>query len=107
MGFRSGADVKVSPLGSHRVLVATVTPSLYPNHIHPVIDADLASGAPGLSRTESRDSNRRWGYSVQLPPTEEVLVRIVDPLGRSTELRAAGYAGVISADKGGSGSSVL
>jgi len=96
--FRSGADIKRSPIGSHHLRVSTIGLSGGVPVEHVQAEADLPDTqpltppvpeAPGQILRGSRDASGRFLYEVFVPKVDTYLrVRLVDPAGRASELRA-------------------
>ena len=96
---RSLAETRVTPLGVHRIEFLTVdrsTPAPTQTeharanlNVIPAIPATPVEAA-GTVRRGPKDTDGRWLYESYVPAgDDEVLVRMIDPLGRVTEQRAA------------------
>jgi hypothetical protein len=95
---RSLAETRVTPLGVHHIEFLTLdrsvpvpTPTLHARADLNVIPATPASPAEeaGTVTRGPRDVNGRWLYESYVPADDnEVIVRMIDPLGRVTEQRA-------------------
>jgi hypothetical protein len=96
--FRSSADIKRSPVGAHHLSVSTIGLSGVPVE-HLQAEADLPDiapltppepEAPGQILRGTRDAAGRFLYEVFVPKGDtDLRVRLVDPAGRASELRAA------------------
>ena len=95
---RSLAETRVTPLGVHRIEFLTLdrsvpvpTPTLHARadlNVIPAIPASPVEAAGTVTRGP-RDVNGRWLYESYVPvDDDEVIVRMIDPLGRVTEQRA-------------------
>jgi hypothetical protein len=96
--FRSGADITRSPLGPHHLRVSTIGDAggVPVEHVH--AEADLPAiapltppipEAPGQILRGARDTDGRFLYETFVPKGDsDLLVRLIDPANRSTELRA-------------------
>ena len=95
--FRSSADIKRSPIGAHHLSVSTIGLSAVPVE-HLQAEADLPDiapltppvpEAPGQILRGTRDAAGRFLYEVIVPKGDtDLRVRLVDPAGRASELRA-------------------
>jgi hypothetical protein len=96
---RSLAETRVTPLGVHRIEFLTVnrsTPTPTPTeharanlNVIPAIPAVPVEAAGTITRGP-KDTTGRWLYESYVPVgDDEVIVRMIDPLGRVTEQRAA------------------
>jgi hypothetical protein len=96
--FRSSADTKRSPIGAHHLSVSTIDLSGGVPVEHLQADADLPDiapltppvpEAPGQILRGTRDAAGRFLYEVFVPKGDtDLRVRLVDPAGRASELRA-------------------
>jgi hypothetical protein len=96
--FRSGADVKRSPVGAHRLRISTIgsTGGVPVEHVQAEADLpDVAPltppvpEAPGQILRGTRDAAGRSLYEVFVPKGDtDLRVRLADPAGRASELRA-------------------
>ena len=96
---RSLAETRVTPLGVHRIEFLTVDRSTPAPTVteHARANLDVIPAIPatpveavGTVTRGPKDTTGRWLYESYVPAGEdEVVVRMIDPLGRVTEQRAA------------------
>jgi hypothetical protein len=97
--FRSSADIRISPAGGHRVQVSTIdrtgpvpkeTVSAQGTLSTLAMRANPPVQAVGAITRGDRDTTGRYMYEAFVPfGAQEALVRMIDPLGRSSVLRVA------------------
>jgi len=106
---RSSAEIRITPLGTHRMIIFTVrrvapTPEEFEagglssliretEHVRTALPsiAEITTPAetPGAITRSDLDSNGRWQYQSFVPTDDdEVVVRLIDPLGRISEQKA-------------------
>jgi hypothetical protein len=96
---RSLAETRATPLGVHRIEFLTVDRStpIPTETLHAASPLDVIGAIPsppdeaaGTVTRGPRDGDGRWLYESYVPvDDDEVVVRMIDPLGRVTEQRAA------------------
>src|SRR5262249_46062235 len=96
--FRSSADIRVAPLGVHRVQVSTVDRSgplpretLRVQSTLPTLPqrANPPAQVVNTLTRGDRDAAGRYLYEAFLPIAQEVVVRMTDPLSRTSVLRVS------------------